>query len=397
MNRVLRLFGCLVIVSLLSGCWDQRELNQVSIVTGMAVDKGKTKKFRLTVEVLIPAELSPKKGVGNTASVVMSLEGNTISELGQKMNIGLTRKLIYSHMRTVVISEKIAREGLLDFFEYMERNREIRNDFNVVIAKKVSAANVLQVTFPVRKVSTLKLHDQLNMAMKEWGSDPKVRLRDIISALTSEGRQPIMEVVSIAGSPRKGKLVENNKTVKPDALVKIINVGVFKGEKLIGYISSEDARNYLWTQGKLQETSLTVPCGKKKFFIIRVFHSSTHIQAKYQKGRPVIDVNLNVESRLDGIQCHQDLDNLKTYKSLQQKIDQYIQKDVTKTIQTVQKKYKVDIFGFGEDMMRQDYQEYKKVKGKWDEEFSRAKINVHVKAKLRRSGLRTKSFLSNLK
>jgi spore germination protein KC len=397
MNRGLRLFSCLIIVSLLSGCWDQRELNQVSIVTGMAVDKGKKKKYKLTTETLIPSELSAKKGAGNTASIAMSLEGNTLADVSQKMNIGLAKKQVYSHMRTVVISEQVAREGLLEFFEYMERNREIRSDFNVVIAKNVAAEDVLKVAFPAKKVSTLKLHSQLDEAMKDWGSDPKVRLRDIISALTSEGRQPTMNAVTISGTPQKGNSVDNNKKVKPDAMVKITNQAVFNKEKLIGYISLEDARNYLWTQNKLYETSLTVPCGKNKSLVARVYHSRAHIQAKYLDGRPNIKINLAFESRLDGFQCKEDLTKIETYRSVEKKINQYVQKHVTKTIQQVQKQYKVDIFGFGEDMMRQDYDQFKKVKSKWDEEFTKAKIEVHASAKLRRSGLRTKSFLTNMK
>ena len=35
-----KLLGLIVITVLLTGCWDQRELADISIVTGMAVDKG---------------------------------------------------------------------------------------------------------------------------------------------------------------------------------------------------------------------------------------------------------------------------------------------------------------------------------------------------------------------
>ena len=33
-------YGLIAITLLLTGCWDQRELSTISIVTGMAIDKG---------------------------------------------------------------------------------------------------------------------------------------------------------------------------------------------------------------------------------------------------------------------------------------------------------------------------------------------------------------------
>ena len=95
---------------LLTGCWDQRELSNITIVTGMAVDKGKKGKYKLTVEAINATELNDQTAGGNSPSVVYSLEGNTIAELAYKMNIGLSKNLIYSHMRVFVISKDIAKQ-----------------------------------------------------------------------------------------------------------------------------------------------------------------------------------------------------------------------------------------------------------------------------------------------
>ncbi len=75
-----KLLGLIVITVLLTGCWDQRELADISIVTGMAVDKGKNEKYKLTVEAINATELNAKMASGNSPSVVYSLEGNTVAE-----------------------------------------------------------------------------------------------------------------------------------------------------------------------------------------------------------------------------------------------------------------------------------------------------------------------------
>ena len=62
---------------LLTGCWDQRELTDLSVVTGMAVDKGENGTYKLTVEVQY-SELNSKTAGGNSPSFVYSLEGDRL-------------------------------------------------------------------------------------------------------------------------------------------------------------------------------------------------------------------------------------------------------------------------------------------------------------------------------
>jgi spore germination protein KC len=397
MNRWYRVLIFLTVLILISGCWDQKELNKVSLITGIAIDKGENKKYKLSVECLNVRELYSKGGSGDTASVIVGIEGNSISELSRKMNVSLSRKLTYSHMRVAVIQEEVAREGILEFFDYLERQRELRDDFDVIIAKGVQASDILTVSYPLQKVSTMKLHTQLDTAIKEWGSDPNIRKKDMIEAWTSEGRQPVTTAVTVTGNPEKGNSIENMKKLKPEAMVELAALSVFKQDKLIGFLSFEDTRNYLWTQDKLKFTSLSISCGKNHYFDIRVYNSKTNIKAKYRDGNPTIELNIGIETRLDGINCKQNLANLETYKYLESRIKDYVEKEIVDTIHHVQQKYKVDIFGFGEDMNRQDYKAYKKVKRNWDEEFSKADIKVNVTAKLRRTGIRTKSFLNEIK
>jgi spore germination protein KC len=397
MKKVFLILCCLSLLFLLSGCWDLQELNEVSLITGMALDKGEKMKYKLTVESLNPAELNPQQQQGNAPSVVYSMEGDTIAEISRRLNIGLSKRLVYSHMRTIVIDEKVAREGLLEFFDYLERYREIREDFNVVIAKGVQASDILKTTYSIQKVSTLKLHKQLDNAYEDWGADPDIRKKDMIDAWTSEGRHPVTAAVSISGNPKKGNSMDNIKKIKPDALVVLEGMTIFKGQKLIGFLDVNDTRNYLWTQNKLKITSLSIPCKKNKFITIRVFRTRTVIKANHRNYVPHIEVNIDVESQIDVEQCGEDLSKLKTYQDLERKIENYIEKEVSGTIQKVQQKYKVDIFGFGEDMKRQDYRNYQKVMKNWDAEFTRADIKVNTLVTLRRAGIRTKSFLSEIK
>lgn len=376
-----------------TGCWDRAELNETTFVTGLAIDKGKNHKYLLTIEQLNAPALDPQTGTNQTASIIFSQEGDSIAELAHKMNTSSTRKLIYSHMRTVVISKEIAEEGMLEFIEYMDSNREIRNDFNFLIVDNAQALDVLKITYPIQRIATFKLNRQLETMIDEWGGDPDVRLKDFIHAIVSPGRDPILAIITIKGSPEKGNKLENMEKVQPDAMAVLTGLGIFKGLSYQGKLPIKHTRNYLLLQDKLNQTSITVSCAENLMTTARINNSKTKIKAYYKNDIPHFSVDISLEGILDATQCYDDFAKSQTYLEYEKKLGEGFEKEIEETIEILQEKFEVDIFGFGEHMQRQDYKSFKKVEDNWDKEFAKAEITVDVRLKLRRAGLKTKPFL----
>lgn len=381
----------------LSGCWDHREIAEITVVVGMAVDKDDDDKFILTVEGINAKELSDKTASGFAPSIVFSLKGDTLAELSQKMNIGIAKHLIFSHMKVLVIGESVLKEGILDFIDFLERNREIRDDFNIVTARNVKAADVLKVTYLVQKSSSLKLHTQLNSFVESWGGDPDIRLNDFIQAYTSAGRRGVMAALTIEGDPQKGGSVDNMKKGAPDAMVVVDSLAILKKDKLQDFLPLKDARNYLWIINKLDKTVETVGCSKDKFLGVRIFNTVTKSKARLVKGRAMINLKVRAEAYLDSSQCRDDLTQINTFKKFGKLTEKQIKKNLEATIKLLQQEYESDIFGFGEILYRQDYNNFKRIEKQWDEYFKDAIVNVDVNVKIRRSGVRTKSPFSEKK
>ena len=174
-------------------------------------------------------------------------------------------------------------------------------------------------------------------------------------------------------------------------------MGVFKDDKLIGFLSVEDIRNYLWTQNQIKSTSLSVPCGEKRYAAIRVEDSNTKLKGHIKDGKPKIRVDIVLQGSIFGSTCKGHMDDPETYKKIEEFTNQYVKDEVLKTIQTVKDDYGVDIFGFGEVVYRQDYKQFKKVEDHWDEVFKDAEIDVSVNTMIRRAGLRTKGVFDRMK
>ncbi|MGD6943333.1 Ger(x)C family spore germination protein [Cytobacillus gottheilii] len=397
MKRIWLLLLLILSTLLLSGCWDIKEVNEVSVVSGLAFDKGKEKQFRITIELLNPNELSAQTSSGNTASIVLGVEGDSIRDISHRLNEAISRKPIFSHMKTMFISEEIAEEGIKDLFDALDRDREIRNDFNIIVVEKPhTAADGLRITYPLQKVSTLKLNTQAENLYEEWGGDPNVRLKDVIDSLVSHGKEPVVAMVKIIGDDQKASNAQNLQNTTPSGYLKINGLALFKDGKLIGKLPISGTRNYLITQNQLKRTSYYITCEKEKtidFFLkdIRVKSS-----VKMKQNKPSFKFTIIAEGDLQGTQCPERLSSFVTTQEYEERLSKKIEEDFLQTIKLVQEEYKSDIFGLGELFYKSYPMLFKKVQHVWNEEFTSAEVDVKASVQIRRNGFKNDSYISEI-
>ena len=101
-----------------------------------------------------------------------------------------------------------------------------------------------------------------------------------------------MTAVRIQGDPKKGESVDNMKKALLMRLSSLIQWLCFKGDTLVGFLSVEDTRNYLWTQNKIKSTTISVPCGEDRYASLRITDSKTKLKGHIKDGKPKIEVKL---------------------------------------------------------------------------------------------------------
>lgn len=132
---LLVLIGSLA-ASVVSGCWNRRELDTLGIQLGTAIDKVGN-QYRVSVQVVIPSELSAKAGGGGRSPVAMyEATAPTVFEAFRKLTETSSRKIYSAHIRVLIIGESLAREGIANVLDLLSRNPEARTDFYLMIAHK---------------------------------------------------------------------------------------------------------------------------------------------------------------------------------------------------------------------------------------------------------------------
>jgi spore germination protein KC len=308
------------------------------------------------------------------------------------MTTSSPRKLYFSHLQMLVISEKVARDGLNNILDFFSRDNEFRKDFYIVVTKDIEAKEILRNLTSIEKIPAHKMRSSLETSEKAWAPTIAIQLDELLSSLTSEGINPVLTGISIHGNAPKGGSVENVQRIEPFARLKYQNIAVFKKDKLIGWLNEKESKGYNYIRNNVHSTVGHIPCVKKGELIMEVIRSKTKVKGRVVNGKPKIEIINNMESNIGEVACHIDLTNPETIKNLEKNNDK-VNVDIIETAIRKAKRLGVDIFGFGEVIHRADPKAWKHLKTNWDQEFVNVPVTIHSNVKIRRTGSVNQSFL----
>ena len=147
---------------LLSGCYDYNELNKLAIISSIGIDFIDD-QYLVTYEVLIDKKESDDSS--NEKVYLAYGSAKSISEAFSMATLSISKKPYLEHLKAIVISECIAKDYLKDIVEYLLREPTISNTFHMLVAKDISAHDVLdsaKARSPIigEKLVTMLGHDK---------------------------------------------------------------------------------------------------------------------------------------------------------------------------------------------------------------------------------------------
>jgi spore germination protein KC len=369
----------------MAGCWNRVELNELAIVSGMGFDLSEN-GYLVSLQV-VDSKVIAEEGPGSASPIITyKASGETVFKAVRKMTKELPRKAYFPHLRIVVISEKLAEEGFLDVLDFLYRDHELRSDFYIVIAREERAINILERLTPLEEIPANKLFDSLELSEQRWGATGSVQLDEVISTLFNEGKHPVLTGLILKDETQIEKSQHNAASTAKMASLLYSGMAVFRNDKLIGWLNEEESRGYNYTQGTVQSTIINVPCSEGGELGIEVNHTNTNKKVRKVNGRPKIELEIQVEGDIGDVECEIDLLQTQEIDKIEQKAKQIIKKEVEQTLHKVQNQYNVDILGFGEAIYRQEPALWKRLKDKWDSEFTDTPVDVVVDMEINHIG-----------
>ncbi|MDR6553480.1 Ger(x)C family spore germination protein [Paenibacillus qinlingensis] len=386
----------ILIMVITSGCWNRKELDQISIATAIGIDK-KGDSYNVSVQLLNSDEIASTKGVGQRMPVVtlQLSSGHTLFESFRKLTTSSPRKILSSHLRILILGEGLAKEGIAKVLDLLSRDHELRSDFNILLARNATANDILQVLTPLEKIPANKLYSSLIASEKNWGVTTDVDLHQLIYDLVDPGKDPVLSSVHIKGDSQLGKSRNNLNSVLPPATLEFESLGVIHQDQFAGWLTDRESKGYNYALGNLQSTIVPLSCQSGGRMSIELISTKANIKAKFMNEHPEAFVNLQVEANIGEVACELNLKSTYTLQNIEEQLNEEIKQTILDSVAKA-KSYQSDIFGFGAALHRANYRLWNPMKDNWEKAFVDLPVQVTVNSRIRRTGSVVESFIDQM-
>ncbi|QHZ46883.1 Ger(x)C family spore germination protein [Bacillus sp. NSP9.1] len=375
----------------LTGCWSSHEIEEYGLTFAMGLDKGQEtalekkfnkmggeypKKERMTVTYqYVSQQQAGAKSAGastNQKPYVNIFEtGDSLQQINSEVALRLDRTIFNPHLKVIVIAADLLRTySLKELLDQPLRDNEIRPSTVVLITRG-------------RARDTLEL--------KETGEMPAFRLRKIVqNDFKAKKILPPVTLAKLMGKMNAGTSFLLQNVIGAKGEVKYAGAVAVNGKtnKLLGFLDEEDLDGMMWIKGEGIGGAVKSHDPKtKKLITFSVDNIKTEIEPIVKRGRLSFQVYIQSEGHL-----------AENWNYLTKQIDQkFIERVEGSTAQTVkhlvkkitekmQKEYKADLAGFGNEVRIEYPLLWNKLKNNWDQVFTEIPIAYHVNVTVKKHG-----------
>ena len=412
-----------IMVMSLSGCWDKRELSELAIVMGIALDAGSGENgetLTVSAQVANPVSSGGSSGSGGAAEQTynnFSGSGGSVFEILRGITHKSSRRLYNSHNQVLLFGRELAEnQGLDEIIDFFLRDNEIR--YNILIAvTEGKASEVLDVTpeyenIPAREIEELIRNQTANsesatctlLNFVRCGLTPgKAALVPIISLVESSGSGDASSSESGGGDTSgggggssggdtsggsggsSGSSSESGGGENQSKRLEISGSAVFDGGKMMGTLSKEETRGALWVRGGANAGIVSVEMDDIRVEI-EVMDSEQSMSVDIgddgvvkAEVRCVITANVG-EVNGKGLSLNKDFIK-KLSSACSEKVKKEIQMAYDKSLDL-----KCDVFGFGEYLYRHHLKKWRTVEDNWPEKYRSLSLSIHVQVNIEELG-----------
>lgn len=395
MKKLVAVLVLILLLLTISGCWDNKDVTEISIISAIGLDKGEDGSLEVTFRISKPTQGQAGGGEQSGGEVksftLLTVKSDTLMDAINDAHTTISRDFYLAHMQLLVIGEELARtESIRDILDLLERDREANVQSRILISRGIKAKTVLEAHSDVEYISIIHLTNILKNSPKV-AKMRDVELIDVYREKTTEGSEPFFSIVQLSKDSEGGS---DKSSIKMEDL-RVAGVGIFKQGKMIGSLDPTQTWATLFVEGECQGGVITIPnpLVQDKVVTIKINRSrskkSVKVMGEKDPTSPQESLSLSVEVNAQGNIAHQqgagDLTSEDMVEILETEVARIIRQDIERVIEITQTEYITDIFGFGSIVHRRHLTYWKNIQD-WNETYSELPIEVDVDFELKGSG-----------
>jgi spore germination protein KC len=388
MNRKRVIIFLIFLLVITPGCWNRREPEELALVLMAAFDLDQESgDFKIIVQIANPLAMGgegPEAGGGGgpDSTWVVAASGQTPFEAARNLVTKSTREINFSHATVILLSEEIARDGVHQLLDFLDRERQ----FRLVVHPMVVDGDVrkaMEAEFAMEEVGAVALVRHVRTTSQERAVTRKLFLREVYNIFTQPGWEVTIPRLHII-TDEEGELIE-------EAPVQLSGLAAFSKDRMVGWLNEKESRGLNWITSDVNRAVyvLKSPPDDSRPTTVEIYQASSRMKAEVQGDEITIILEIAADGRVQ--ETHTEKDWLSSESELTESLDrrlaQAIRNDVRLVLDKAQNDFKTDIFGFGNLLYRTQPKEWTRLEDRWGEVFPRVRVEILVDANVRRTGL----------
>lgn len=361
----------ILVLLLMTGCWDQDLLKNARLVYAGGFDLAPNGKLLSTLVIRdMPAseQQSPKNDIIYTI-------GNTPRESRDKADEQISQLLSTYRNRVVLIGEDLAKQDVYPFLDIFYRDPKSALNARIGVTQG-RATDILSI----KKVGNVLIEEEIDELIKskeETTTVPKMTLETIYSVMMDPG-----EDFTLPYLMKKGKRVD------------VSRIAMFHKHQFTGTLSSDESTMYLLlkgNKGKLARFTQKINIPKShqnayNFLTFNVEKSKRKMKVLIQSNDQIM-VKLDLNLKVSVVEYPKNfLSDKKTIARLNQLLSKEMTDLVKKTLKKMQEA-RCDGLGIGRQLMAFHPDIWKKQKKGWENNYQKVQFAPVIQVEITKKGI----------
>ncbi|WP_283610258.1 Ger(x)C family spore germination protein [Faecalispora anaeroviscerum] len=376
----------------LTGCWDRNELNQLGFATALGFDKTSDGKIMITAQVLNPRAIAAQKTTNEAAVVVVTAQGDSILQVLRSMSTELSRKLVGTHMQTIVFGEAFAKEGIAEATDFLLRHYQTSSELYFTVAKGTTANKVLNNLTKLDNDPSAKINSSIVISQQIWAETNEIKLTELVNCIVNSGVNAVITGVEIKSDTPNSSLEDLKKTQNDP--IQLSGNAIFKVDKLVGWLNEGESQGCNYISGNIVSSAFVLEGKETGKITLNMKKGSAKQEISMSGGTPKMKVKIEMLSTVQNIDGNFDITKQENLNKIQVLAEEKL-KETCMTTVTKAKALKSDFLGFGDTLHRADPQLWKSLKSSWnDTGFVHLPVEIEADVKIIGTDSISQSFLS---
>lgn len=435
--KIKKIIAIICLISLLSGCYDYIEPNDLSYVVAIGIDKGSDDSlYNYTLQFARPTQISggssEEGGSGEKTIGTVKVEAPSIYAAVNVANHVISKTFTLSHTKIIVISNELAKSGIGKIVDTVGRSSDLRPSVFLCVSSD-KAGDYLESVKPVVEINPVKYY-RLIFESPNSSYIPKNDVGSVFANLKSDTTQNTLPFVGVgkgskkeessggsSGGGSQNSQGEENQSQSPQPSSEdntkipinenkfeyhmkeyvagkldiekqneseVLGTAVFKEDKMISFLTGIESEILNILSGRFTNgyTSLYVPESPDNPVTIRMEQrKKPDVKIEINNDSPQINVKLFLEGIFMSVPSDYIVE--KNLSEFEKNTSEYIKNYALDFLNKTATQFDSDIIGFGKKaktlfLTNDEFENFK-----WNDKYKNAKFSCDVEFSVRRTGL----------